>query len=85
MPIPRAAVFIALGASGFAPILHAALSPALTLDGFSLEYVIAQSAFYLLGTVLYVNRIPEKYWSGIFDVWVSSPRSAAADDLADKR
>lgn len=84
MPIPRAAVFIALGASGFAPILHAALSPALTLDGFSLECVIAQSAFYLLGTVFYVNRIPEKYWSGIFDVWVSSPRSAAADDLADK-
>ncbi|RYP77226.1 hypothetical protein DL771_001275 [Monosporascus sp. 5C6A] len=68
----RAAVFIALGASGFAPIFHAALSPSLTLDGFSLEYVIAQSAFYLLGTAFYVNRIPEKYWSGIFDVWGAS-------------
>ncbi|RYP08105.1 hypothetical protein DL764_002088 [Monosporascus ibericus] len=68
----RAAVFIALGASGFAPILHAALSPSLTLDGFSMEYVVAQSAFYLLGTAVYVNRIPEKYWSGVFDVWGAS-------------
>ncbi|KAJ2991609.1 hypothetical protein NUW58_g2458 [Xylaria curta] len=68
----RAAVFIALGASGFAPILHAALSPSLTLDGFSVEHVLAQSAFYLLGTAFYVNRIPEKYWRGTFDVWGAS-------------
>ncbi|GAP93058.1 putative hemolysin-III channel protein Izh2 [Rosellinia necatrix] len=68
----RAAVFIALGASGFAPILHAALSPSLTLDGFSVEHVVAQSAFYLLGTAFYVNRIPEKYWRRTFDVWGAS-------------
>ena len=67
---PRATVFIALGASGFAPILHAAMAPSLTLDGFSLEHVVAQSACYLLGTAVYVNKIPEKYWRGTFDVWV---------------
>lgn len=61
-----------MGASGFAPILHAALAPHLTLDGFALEYVAAQSAFYLLGTAFYVTRVPEKYWSGVFDIWVSS-------------
>lgn len=71
----RATVFIALGASGFAPILHATLSPKLSLEGFSLEYVLAQSAFYLLGTAFYVNRFPEKYWKGIFDVWVRSSSS----------
>ncbi|KAI2602749.1 hemolysin-III channel protein-like protein Izh2 [Hypoxylon sp. NC1633] len=64
----RAAIFIALGASGFAPILHAAVSPTLTLDGFSLQHVAAQSVFYLLGTAFYINRIPEKYWRGTFDV-----------------
>ncbi|KAI4861527.1 hemolysin-III channel protein-like protein Izh2 [Hypoxylon rubiginosum] len=68
----RAAVFIALGGSGFAPILHAAVSPRLTLDGFSLEHVAAQSAVYLLGTAFYINRIPEKYWRETFDVWGAS-------------
>ncbi|KAI1324963.1 hemolysin-III channel protein-like protein Izh2 [Xylariaceae sp. FL0255] len=68
----RSIVFIALGTSGFAPILHAALSPALTLDGFSLKHVVAQSAFYLIGTTVYVKRIPEKHWAGTFDVWGAS-------------
>ncbi|KAI9665925.1 MAG: hypothetical protein M1821_003860 [Bathelium mastoideum] len=70
----RATIFIALGTSGFAPIAHGALSGTISLQGFSLEYIAAESAFYLLGTAIYVARIPEKYWSGIFDVWVSSAR-----------
>ncbi|KAI1200179.1 hemolysin-III channel protein-like protein Izh2 [Nemania serpens] len=68
----RAAVFIALGASGFAPIIHAAISPRLTLDGFSLGHVVAQSAVYLTGTAFYIFRIPEKHWRGTFDVWGAS-------------
>ncbi|KAI1347663.1 hemolysin-III channel protein-like protein Izh2 [Xylaria sp. FL0043] len=68
----RAIVFVALGASGFAPILHAAVAPRLTLDGFSLEHVVAQSLCYLVGTAIYVKRVPEKYWRGTFDVWGAS-------------
>jgi adiponectin receptor len=71
-------VFIALGASGFAPILHAAWSPSLSLRGFAIPYVLAESGLYLLGTGIYVIRWPEKYWSRRFDVWVSTNSSWAA-------
>ncbi|KAJ8127452.1 hypothetical protein O1611_g6186 [Lasiodiplodia mahajangana] len=72
----RTAVFIALGAIGFVPIFHAALSPKLTLEGFSLEHVAAQSILYLLGAAFYVNRVPEKYCRGTFDVWHGSSRAS---------
>lgn len=63
-------MFIALGSSGFLPIVHAYLCYELA----SIEYPFANFAggatLYVLGAVFYVRRIPERYWPEIFDIWV---------------
>ncbi|KAH7017929.1 hemolysin-III channel protein-like protein Izh2 [Macrophomina phaseolina] len=68
----RSAVFIALCACGFAPIAHAALSPRLSLSGFAIECILGSSAFYLIGTALYVSHFPESRWPGRFDIFGAS-------------
>lgn len=68
----RAAVFIALGCSGFAPMIHALLQHGLGgLENFPISHVNLSSLLYLTGTTFYVTRTPEKIWPGVFDVWVS--------------
>ena len=69
----RSLIFISLGAIGFIPILHAHLSPNLTLPP---DYPFANfaggAALYVLGAAFYVNRVPEKYWPNVFDIWVGT-------------
>ncbi|KAK0643908.1 hypothetical protein B0T16DRAFT_392359 [Cercophora newfieldiana] len=64
-------IFVGLGASGYFPILHAALSDRLTLDNFSLPHLTVTTLAFSLGTGLYVGRIPESWRPGKFDIWVS--------------
>ena len=67
----RAVVFIALGCSGFAPIIHAFLQYGFGgLENFPTSYINLSSLLYLTGTTFYVTRTPEKIWPGVFDVWV---------------
>jgi len=68
----RVGVFVALGASGVVPIIHAVLSPNLSLRGFPLMHIFASSVLYLSGAAIYVTRIPERYWPGVFDIWGAS-------------
>ena len=68
----RTVVFIALGCSGFAPIIHAFLAHGRGgLESFPISYINISSLLYLTGTTFYVTRTPEKIWPGVFDVWVS--------------
>ncbi|MCJ1288725.1 hypothetical protein MMC34_000254 [Xylographa carneopallida] len=68
----RALVFIALGCSGFAPIVHMYVRDGLDgLSNFPMSYICGSSALYLIGTAIYVTRSPEKRWPGLFDYWVS--------------
>ncbi|MCJ1431235.1 hypothetical protein MMC27_000586 [Xylographa pallens] len=68
----RALVFIALGCSGFAPIVHMFVRDGLQgLSNFPMSYICASSMLYLTGTAIYVTRSPEKRWPGLFDYWVS--------------
>ncbi|KAK0386998.1 hypothetical protein NLU13_5312 [Sarocladium strictum] len=70
----RAAMFIALGCSGFVPVLHG-----LRLYGWqgledrmSLSWVIANGSSNIFGAVLYALRFPERMSPGTFDIWGSS-------------
>lgn len=69
----RAVVFICLGASGFGAIIHAGLTQGMEgLDPFPFPNIAITCSCYLVGTFLYVHRIPEKQWPGIFDLWGAS-------------
>ncbi|TEY85322.1 hypothetical protein BOTCAL_0014g00520 [Botryotinia calthae] len=65
----RSITFLSLGASGFAPMIHAALMDHISLKNFPLFYMITSTILFLTGTAVYVTRTPEKYWPGVFDVW----------------
>ena len=78
-------MFISLGLSGFVPIFHAILSPKLALPGHSTAYFVGGAILYGLGAVVYVQRIPEKYWPDIFDIWVSHHLDSLVSMQADKR
>lgn len=63
---------MALGLSGFAPIVHMALAEGIEgLTHFPLIHITIVCLCYILGTAFYVTRIPEKYWPSTFDLWVS--------------
>lgn len=69
--IDRSLIFVMLGASGFAPIIHTLVSDHMSLADFPLFHIITSSVLYLIGTIFYVSRTPEKHWPGMFNVWVS--------------
>lgn len=52
-------------------MIHAALMDHISLKNFPLFYMITSTILFLTGTAVYVTRTPEKYWPGVFDVWVS--------------
>lgn len=65
-------MLMALGLSGFAPIVHMAVAEGIQgLTHFPLVHIIVVCLCYVVGTLFYVTRIPEKYWPGTFDLWVS--------------
>lgn len=86
----RAALFVGLGASGFTPVAHKAIVDGVEgLQGFPLFSITAMSLVYLVGTAIYVAHMPEKYWPGRFNYWVSSsltlhPQSSRKEIRADK-
>lgn len=70
----RVSVFILFGTSGVIPAFHWL---SLNYDAFfveaSLRYsfyrLLAMGALYLIGTMLYAFRIPERYFPGRCDIW----------------
>ncbi|MCJ1377039.1 hypothetical protein MMC17_000129 [Xylographa soralifera] len=69
----RALVFIALGCSGFAPIVHMFVKDGPNgLSNFPISYICGSCVLYLTGTAIYVTRSPEKRWPGLFDYWGAS-------------
>lgn len=62
----------ALGVSGIVPIVHMAVTQGVEgLSHFPLIHIAVVCLCYVLGTMFYVTRIPERYWPGTFDLWVS--------------
>ena len=63
---------MALASSGIMPMAHAAfMDGSQGLAKFPLLHIAVTCGSYSVGTALYVYRVPEKHFPGIFDVWVS--------------
>ena len=68
----RAAVFTALASSGIMPVAHVAfMEGGEGLAKLPLLNIAITCASYTIGTAVYVYRVPEKPFPGIFDLWVS--------------
>ena len=79
-----AVTFILLGSTGVAPMVHAAMSPSMSLLGFPTAHIIATSLLYLTGTLFYTSRFPEKVFPTIFDTWVCRSAIAIPQCLTDR-
>ncbi|KAH7139535.1 hemolysin-III related-domain-containing protein [Dendryphion nanum] len=70
----RALMFVLMGLSAVAPVLHGLRIYGLEhmRNSVGLDWVVLQGALYILGAVIYAARIPEKLKPGTFDIWGSS-------------
>lgn len=70
----RFAVFVLFGLYGVIPSLHILIRDGYTqaCHAFAPWSLGAMAAIYILGAVIYVLRIPERFSPGRFDIWASS-------------
>lgn len=66
-------VFVGLGLSGVVPTLHFVISEGLikaTTIG-QMGWLLLMATLYITGACLYAARIPERFFPGKCDIWVS--------------
>lgn len=66
-------VFVGLGLSGVVPTLHFVISEGLikaTTMG-QMGWLLLMATLYITGACLYAARIPERFFPGKCDIWVS--------------
>lgn len=70
-------VFVGLGLSGIIPTLHYVIS-----EGFlkaatigQIGWLMLMASLYITGAALYAARIPERFFPGKCDIWVSMANS----------
>ena len=63
-------LFLSLGFAGVVPLAHLVLH--MGYIHFIVYYLLAMGAFYVVGAIVYLFRIPERWWPGTFDLWFSS-------------
>lgn len=69
----RLGVFVGLGLSGVVPSLHFVISEGLikaTTMG-QMGWLLLMATLYITGACLYAARIPERFFPGKCDIWVS--------------
>lgn len=65
----RALFLLSIALFGIIPTIHFCVLHGLDLQ---MMYVVLQMAgCYMTGFVVYLTRVPERFWPGKFDVWVS--------------
>lgn len=79
----RAGVFMAFGLSGVIPAIHYVLMEGWFNDisRASLGWLILMGLLYILGAMFYALRIPERWFPGKFDLWVSQHFARVANRL----
>lgn len=74
-----AGVFVGLGLSGVVPTLHFVISEGLikaTTMG-QMGWLLLMATLYITGACLYAARIPERFFPGKCDIWVSDTHTRA--------
>lgn len=66
-------VFMVFGLSGVIPAVHHAVTEGWfnAVDQASLGWLILMGFLYILGAVFYTSRVPERFFPGKCDIWVS--------------
>lgn len=66
-------VFLALGLSGVIPTLHFVISEGLLKAATmgQIGWLVLMACLYITGAALYAARIPERFFPGKCDIWVS--------------
>ncbi|XP_046447047.1 adiponectin receptor protein-like [Daphnia pulex] len=70
----RAGVFLSFGLSGVIPAVHYSVQEGWikALNQASLGWLILMGLLYIIGTMFYALRIPERFFPGKFDIWFQS-------------
>ncbi|GAU89113.1 hypothetical protein RvY_01704 [Ramazzottius varieornatus] len=70
----RAALFLALGSSGFVPAIHSIVGQGWvrSMQEASIHWLFAMGALYIVGSLIYACRLPERLFPGRFDIWFQS-------------
>lgn len=70
--IVHAGVFLSFGLSGVIPAVHYSVQEGWikALNQASLGWLILMGLLYIIGTMFYALRIPERFFPGKFDIWV---------------
>ena len=70
--IPCTGVFLSFGLSGVIPAVHYSVQEGWikALNQASLGWLILMGLLYIIGTMFYALRIPERFFPGKFDIWV---------------
>ncbi len=70
-------LFLCLGCSGFVPSIHLIIA-----HGFfkgvqqgALGWLLLMGALYIIGALLYAFRVPERFFPGKCNIWVSESNS----------
>ena len=76
-------VFVGLGLSGVVPTLHFVISEGLikaTTMG-QMGWLLLMATLYITGACLYAARIPERFFPGKCDIWVSGEDSLLSPSI----
>ena len=69
----RFSLFVSFGLYGVVPTLHLMIVKGLEEPYYTYGMgLLIMAIIYLTGAGLYVMRIPERFWPGMFDVWAHS-------------
>jgi len=63
----RVAFYVALAATGFAPVLQLNLTRGVEWTFYFYAPVIKSLMVYVSGAIIYASQVPEKWWPGLFD------------------
>ena len=68
----RASTLLILACAGVVPFIHMVVlfGPVHVYVSLSSQWLIAMMLFYLIGVVIYVFQIPERFSPGKFDIYV---------------
>nr|XP_019014717.1 uncharacterized protein I206_00803 [Kwoniella pini CBS 10737]OCF53498.1 hypothetical protein I206_00803 [Kwoniella pini CBS 10737] len=72
--ILRTLTFLILGGSAIIPILHVILQTGFknACEELAIQWTIIAGVLYILGTLIYASRYPERMYPGKFDIYLSS-------------
>ncbi|KAJ3104385.1 hypothetical protein HDU96_008935, partial [Phlyctochytrium bullatum] len=69
----RTTLFLSLGLAGLVPLVHSMVlyGTDFAYKAMSLQYLGIMGCLYVLGALIFASRVPERWWPGKFDLWLT--------------